>query len=983
MINRFGLAICCFCWFLCSNIYSQVVQPSDIFTTHHGLPQIQVLDLMQDSRGYMWAGTKRGVGRFDGNKWESFAEARDLEVHTILENSQGEIILLPQKSGIGYFYKIHGEELTRSVDQVYDLNKYNCTFKNDTLFHVNVLKSTLQYFDLLSMKMIREEDFDISKYRMGSYSDKHGLVLVERSPTLERKYVRSSDLKEILVINAAKNFLHVGHLNSHSIADQKMDRIDLYSSNSFEKIAEVKTNNKRLIDAKVFLAEDFYYCDGDFNYKINPRSGSIEKLNLINTTRNIFLKDKDGNIWNSSEGGIQFFPNTNFVNNNDNRLNDAWFFQPYKDHYVYGNFSNGLKRIQFNPLKIERINYDVQNSIYFDPSLVGEKLYIPGSAYISIYENGKLDFVDIKSANTPLLCSFYDDFTNKVYFGGLQSLVELDMDHSFLLHTDAEDVFSRYILSIENLDEERLIIGSRNDLVLFDKNKHSFQSLNHLFPSVNESGGICIIKDNRKNIWIGNNNGLWHFDVSQNSIKKIGAGLIEQYVISLIQAQENLLAIGTNKELMYLDLESFYESKELIVKTFNNNNGFKGEEVGQNGFSLQDSILWIPSATKLVSTNVNNFQFDDSYTNVELKSINGQVLDRSKLNTDVYDLTYGTSDLEIKFNAIGFNLPSSNSFQYILEGKEKDWSPWTESLEANYRDLGSGEYTFKVRTKTGSKLNAIYPEKNIKLRVDLPFYKEPQFYKNALLLTLFLLGLIGVLLFVIYHRIVEKRELDKQFKLLQVQTLQLQLNPHFLFNVLGTIQSLILAKDFENSNKYLVSFSKMIRRYLDYNVSAYNSLKSNKKDAIKISLEEELDIIKIYLEFEKLQLEEKFNYTINIDENVDTNEIRIPPLIIQPLLENAIKHGVVPKQGQSKIEIQISREETGVLIQINDDGIGIARSAELQRESIKEFKSQSLELINQRIQVLNSMGENLSLKIIDVKDVGVEQIIFIGQKENQ
>ncbi len=963
-----------------SFVIGQVIQPSHTYTSHDGIPQIQILDIMQDQKGYIWVGTKRGVAKFDGKDWETFAEANKKGIHTIIENSNNEIILLPNQNGPSSFFKVDGNNLIPSKALLYGSAEYNTTYKNDTLFHLNVLESKLQRFDLVSMELIEEKEIDISKYILNNYSEQYGLVLLERTKGLERRYVSADNFELIIQTQARPNFLNVRGVGDHIICDDKNNRIDLYSLNSLEKIAEVYIEKGIVSDVKSYKPKLFFFSDGRFNYRISTNTGRLEKLNLINTTRNIFLEDRDGNLWNSSEGGVQFFPKTNFINYNHNGLNDAWFFHPYKDYYVYGNFSGGLKKVELDPLEITNIPVDKINRIYYDPTLVEDRLYIPGSSYISIFKDGFLEHIDIRRMGTQLLCSHYEPYSKQLFFGGLNSLVVLDQDNQLFKKVDNQNVLTKYILSIEQFGPQKLLVGTGSELAIFDIEKEEFKSLNGLFEDPNMAGAISLERDDQGNFWIGNNSGLWHFDVTKMNIKEVGAELIDDYVISLKHLKKTL-AIGTNKELMYLDLESFYQEKEIKIKTFNYNNGFKGEEVGQNGFAIQDSILWIPTATSLISTNINNFDFDSSFTSLEIETVNNQYIDQSFENNEIYDLSYGVSDITIGYNAVGFNLPTQNQFQYKLEGHMDEWSNWTTKEEANFNQLASGEYKFIVKAKTGSSSVYGYPQASINLRVDRPFYKEPNFYKNAFALTMVLIGLIGLLVYLNYNRFLEKKEMDKQFKLLQVQTLQMLLNPHFLFNVLGSIQSLILAKDFENANKYLVSFSKMIRRYLDYNVSAFKSLQSDKKNAIKISLQEELDIIKIYLDFETLQLNNKFEYNIVIDKHIDKNEVKIPPLIIQPLLENAIKHGVVPKEGNSKINIYINEIGSFVKIEILDDGIGLARSAELQKESKKEFKSQSLELINQRVQVLNSMGEKITLSI-EEKSEGVEQIITIKQTEN-
>ena len=960
----------------------QTIEPALVFTTKSGLPQIQTTAMMQDSRGYIWAGTKRGLANYNGSKWT--IEAKDIHVAMLSEISNGNLIAIVNRGGLASYLIYDGVKMNSSAPKLFDPNKFNCRINKDTLYHLNILDGKMYQYDLRKEKLIGEKVIDISKYSISGYSQKYGLILKQRIDGNLTNLLRLEDFSVIKQTKTRNTYPIPEKVNTEYFTNYEDGYTEYYDLNDFKLIGKIKYEDGEIGDIQFSTDENFFFSDQEKNYKYDRETNKVEVYKQINSTRNIFLEDEDGNLWNSSESGIQLFPKINFVDYTQRELSDAWFFYPYRGAYIYGNYSGGLKRVQVDPYRVERLASEKINRIYFNPSMMKGNLYIPGSTHISVMEGEKLRNIDIRKFSTPLLSSFYDEQTKSIYFGGLKSLLMLNHQESLTFYQDTKEIFARYVLAIDRFDDQHLIFGTSTDLCLFNTVTQNFSSLSDMFPTEKDPGAITIEKDDRGNFWIGNKRGLWFYNVDNETIVGISNSIIEENVMSVLQVKENLLAIGTSKNLKYLDLDEFYESGELLIKAFNFMNGFHGEEVAQNGMIMQDSILWVPSATNLISTNVNKVKFSPSFSNVIIRSINENVLNFTHENDEIFDMTYGTKDLEIEYEAIGINQPSTNTFQYKLIGYEDEWTPWTSDTKANYRDLASGEYEFVVRTRANSDLGTVLPKKKMKLRLEMPFYDEPDFISNAFSLALFMLMIIGALIYTIYQRRLAKVELDKRFKLLQVQTLQLQLNPHFLFNVLGTIQSLILEKDIDNANKYLVSFSKMIRRYLDYNVSAYKSLEANSTDTIKISLHEELDILKIYLEFEKLQLGDKFDYEINIEDDLDASEIQIPPLIIQPLIENCIKHGVVPKKGKSFIQLNVSLKGSGILIYIKDDGIGISRSLELQKSSMKQFKSLSLRLINERIDVLNSMGESISLEINDLpNEGGVEQVIFIDQIQNE
>jgi LytS/YehU family sensor histidine kinase len=199
----------------------------------------------------------------------------------------------------------------------------------------------------------------------------------------------------------------------------------------------------------------------------------------------------------------------------------------------------------------------------------------------------------------------------------------------------------------------------------------------------------------------------------------------------------------------------------------------------------------------------------------------------------------------------------------------------------------------------------------------------------------------------------EKGNLKRKISESEMQTLRSQMNPHFLFNSLNSINSFIVQQKSREASSYLTTFSKLMRNILEN--SRYES----------ITLEKEINTLKMYLEIEAVRLEHKFDYEIIIDKNIELEFIKIPPLIIQPFAENAIWHGLnnKPNKGLLKIEIQEINENC-ISISIIDDGIGRKAAALLKKEQLKH-KSYGIDITINRLQLVNSKN---NYRIIDLSD---------------
>ena len=190
---------------------------------------------------------------------------------------------------------------------------------------------------------------------------------------------------------------------------------------------------------------------------------------------------------------------------------------------------------------------------------------------------------------------------------------------------------------------------------------------------------------------------------------------------------------------------------------------------------------------------------------------------------------------------------------------------------------------------------------------------------------------------------------------LEMQALRAQMNPHFIFNSLNAINMFILENNRFQASAYLTKFSRLIRLVLQ-----------NSREEI-IPLESELEALRLYLELESLRFENKFEYKISVDDEIDTTVMKVPPLLIQPYAENAIWHGLMHKKEQGHIEIELYRKEEELFCKITDDGIGRKKGEEFKNKAASTYKSFGMKITKSRLAMMEKTNVNDSL--VEIKDL--------------
>jgi len=280
------------------------------------------------------------------------------------------------------------------------------------------------------------------------------------------------------------------------------------------------------------------------------------------------------------------------------------------------------------------------------------------------------------------------------------------------------------------------------------------------------------------------------------------------------------------------------------------------------------------------------------------------------------DLAYNNNYLTFQFVGITTNNPRHVKYQYRLEGLDENWSSITENPYATYSDLPHGSYTFKVK--------AVNRDGYWSDEFSYPFSIRPPWWKTwwfrVIALSLFIALIYAVVRWRLQNKFrlqLERSEKEKQVAELQqqkseleMQALRAQMNPHFIFNSLNSINRFILQNNKAQASEYLTKFSKLVRMILQ------NS------QASLITLESELESLELYLNLEALRFDYHFDYKISVPKNLDISALQVPPLILQPYVENAIWHGLMHKEEKGQLDVEVSEEYNHLNFRITDNGIG-------------------------------------------------------------
>ncbi|MEM6726413.1 MAG: histidine kinase, partial [Bacteroidota bacterium] len=407
---------------------------------------------------------------------------------------------------------------------------------------------------------------------------------------------------------------------------------------------------------------------------------------------------------------------------------------------------------------------------------------------------------------------------------------------------------------------------------------------------------------------------------------------------------------------------------ELATENFSlidRSDGLSSNEI--NAIMRYDSLIWLGTPQGLCS-----IVPDGSYTDQLKPPIRIQEF---KGGNKRYPVKSGTrfpsnvNDVSIKFSGLSYRSRDKLAYYYLLwkEGEQGNWVR-TQNQEVDFPDLSAGQYAFKVVAVNADGYQSTEPAM-------ITFEIVPKWFNRIAVRILIIFFFVALAAFLSYtffkmkqNRLAQKNAVEVQMNTLRQKALQAQMNPHFIFNAMNSIMHFLSQNDRKSAMDYLAVFARLIRMIFDF----------SRRELI--GLKEEVSFLKHYLQLEQLRFEDRIQTIIEVDESLYNHRVLLPPLLIQPLIENAYKHGLMHKTGKGYLKIQFSDQGSKMLVMIEDNGVGREKARSIQAKSrlVKNHESSGLSTTKDRLNTLNQQNPiavgQYGLEVIDLYDAYQESV---------
>ncbi len=990
----------------------------------NGLPSNTVNCTLEDKQGFMWFGTRKGLCRYDGYEFQSFninqsvqglAQTADGTIYAstdennlIAINSVSGRATIIDKGGSGGGHNTFAD----SFDNVWysdrnGVNRYQPTTHKTTHYPLkkttyiwhkgNFVEDSKRNFWVLGLEVgLFKFDRNANRLRciVGIDCPRKGLFDAGNMDL----YKGLIDSQQILWTGGSKGLLQ------YDIAHDSFKFF--YDASLVFTVAEGNnSSNERII---------WFGTDkgvGVFNPK-TQESKVLSGIFPFPFTVNQIVKSKNGNVWFCTSEGLLLYspykqaiqslklPSRNF-NNRDNNINAIlqdksdhsgqtfWLLSAFNGLWKWNRATNDFKHFavphydsNFEGLWLCQDNKNHiwvggnQWAVWNDGQI--DKTADPHREGVFLFDPHKEQFLD-----TPLK-------NHHTFFSvGFYSLGKIDRQNRLWL-----------INHYEGIHVSELATGK--ELSLWSKASHD---------EIMKNGNwiMAIFEDHRGRIWLGTNRGLWYFDEANKhlvnvNIKPFNPSEAETAILKISEDKTGFLwAVGWGLVLKI-------DETGKILKRWSNDDGLFDKECRQVAIDTENKI-WIGSYDGLQQYDEQKNKFRrltiengllSNNTMAGFWNKNNELIIGSNGGLNVIDIaktqitepqqipqfskilvnskpinTEQTTEINLKryetniqfvFTALNFEKKYLNQYDYYLENWEKTWQKTTQN-SATYSNLSPGHYVFHVKQGNGQERT-------------YQFAIAPYWYETAWSRMLFGLLIVGVGFYFLLSRarykrlflklkieeserlkkdqelVTQQAEFKHQITQTEIKALRAQMNPHFIFNCLNSIQLFTVQNNTEKASDYLTKFSRLIRLVLENSRSE------------KVTLANELETLRLYIELEAMRFRDKFKYQINVSDSIDQSYIEIPPLLLQPFVENAIWHGLMHKEEGGTVIVEVEQQSVSALhVTITDDGVGREKATEFKSKSATRNKSFGMKVTSERIELINQLyNTNTQVSIIDLKD---------------
>jgi ligand-binding sensor domain-containing protein len=963
------------------------------YSVSDGLAQSQVYCMTEDSRGYLWLGTRGGgLSRFDGNEFQTFTEDDSLPsnfISCLATDKQGNV-------WIG----------TDDGPCVFDGKKFKPVSFPGSNSPINDI-----HCDAQGNTWIATNDTGIVKWRDGKIS-KHwtyGKGLLSK-----RVYCLFEETDGSIWAGTEQGPVHIvndktriyGRKEGFPAAGVRAISRDGKGQLWFATYGGGLCRLNKSDEVFRFMLQDGLtnnttHCmitDKQGRLWIGTATGVTRKdgnevkqfTELEGLCSNVVmsvLEDSWGNIWfGTSGGGVCRLDGERFIHFNEKSGDmGTWVYTVHCDrngHFWFGTSSGGVTEYDgnyytnyyegagFTSAKVRSIGEDTTGALWF--GTVGEGAYRMDKGTFTHFRRS-----DGLTSN--YVTGFITDSLNREWMataGG--GICIWDSKQERFLHVGKEEGLTHNRVLALVKDQDGTIWACSTEGGVFEMNydslgakvKKNYNTKEGL-QSTTVRSATC---DRYGNMWFGTAGGGVS-RLSNDKTKFINYskkdGLASNNIYLLIADKQGFIWIGTEKGLDKISYDS--EGKITSLKHYGKGEGLNGIETSQNAAALDTgSGIWFGTISGASAYFSKNDYETKEPPQVHITGIrlffdpieNTPYGKPGKSNwfniPDTLELPHTQNHLRFEFTGIDLRNPEGVRFRWKMIGFDNDWTPENNERQAIYSNLPPGDYEFQLQARNS---DGFWSEvRSFSFRITPPIWATWPFrLAAALILILLIVALFRWRVRNLKKRnrtAVEKLKMEKHVLELEQKALRLQMNPHFIFNALQSIQGFIARNDSAEARRYLAKFGKLMRLTLDNSRQSYTSI------------EQETESLQHYLELEALCHGQRFSYKIEIDERLNAEATFIPVMLIQPFVENAVLHGMVHlDEKQGLIVIRFIREGESIICEVEDNGVGRKRAAELIADVRKDHKSAAMTITRERLAQLNEKGKPVSsIHLTDLKD---------------
>lgn len=982
------------------------------FTTKDGLSQSFVLSILQDSKGFMWFGTQDGLNRYDGYQF-IFYKADPTDSTTIsgnvirglIEDKYGNIWIATNHYGVNVFNR-KTEKFTRFLHNPHNVNSISnnnitCLAKDSTGSIWIGTQNGLNKFDNKTRQFIRYTSRNlihpISNDSISALCvDTSGKIWASATGNIVNRINPENNKIDFFTITKEKKEWNiVGYLCNtpdNNICVSHGNTTDNYGS----VIKSMSTNRGLLIPIENYFNEVnvvFHYlkCSRDFTwlrvlplfgkhsglYYFNNKNLPLKPKPIINESILCFYEDRQNVVWIGTENGFfRIEKNKSIIYNyskKNSKLSDNFIRSIQEiNNDIWIGTSRGLSILtKENKWEIylqdkKNIPDETINTIFVDS--INSQILVGTKKGISKYNKITKQFQSIYNILThptvkpEAVWSFQRDKDTNLWIGTkVDGIYVFNKKKKLINHyyydSTATSISNNNIWHMQTDAQGNLWIGTSYGLNRWMPESKTFKKY---FHNPKDPHSICgndiwwIHIDDKKRMWITAVEGgisLYNPITDNFTSITVKEGLPTSAVYGNLSDRKGRIWISTSVGIVIYDPET-----KSFSRLFGENDGLQGNEFTRKAMFKSPSGRLFFGGTNGLSC----FYPDDIYTNEYIPPIVvtnfrifDKLIDNEIINGDTIIVNYNQNFLSFEFSALNYKNTKQNQYAYYLENFNHTWIYSRHQNHASYTNLDPGSYNLRIK---GSNNDEVWNNDGISITLIIlpPWWMTIWF---RIIFIIFIMTLVIISVYIWIQSIHKRHTMEQRVLNTQLQALRSQMNPHFIFNSLNSIQYLILNNDEFEASEYLSKFAKLVRKILE------NSKMPS------IPLRSELEYLSLYLQLEMFRFQNSITYEIKTSPKIFQEEYHIPSMIIQPYVENAIRHGLRHKHSTGHLEISLDIEDIFIHCTITDNGVGRAKAAEIKQHNQTVHTSMAMETTQERLEILNTdKKKRISVVITDLYD---------------